>query len=167
MKKAILGIFIVIGLMSTIFALSGVGIAGNPDDECTRNGYEFGIVKYECPNEYPAENGTYLDDPLAIAYNISLKWEFDSEELEKGKYDCVSANWTSNPAVDALISFEGGDVFVHSGGTDGTIFKDDTKAISHISFCGNGDYPMVPEFGFVVGLITILGAVGVFFFVRK
>jgi hypothetical protein len=30
-----------------------------------------------------------------------------------------------------------------------------------------GNVFMIPEFGFIVGLITILGAVGVFFFVRR
>ena len=44
----------------------------------------------------------------------------------------------------------------------------DDQAVGSLELdIGSSDVPLVPEFGFIVGMLTILSAVGIFFVVRK
>jgi len=92
---------------------------GSPDKECRCNGFEFGIVKYECGESI--EKGSHADD-----YDITLSWN-----------KCNSADWTASPAVDGILSKEATIIYTHDGGTSGTIDKTLKYDISHITFCGN------------------------------
>ena len=96
---------------------------GSPDTECQNNGFDFGIAKYQCSSE-TAEPGSAYDN-----YTITVNWTGSGD-------DCSSVDWTSDPAVDGVLSKEGGDTFVKPGGTSGTI-NQGTHGISHITFCGN------------------------------
>ncbi|HJX50214.1 MAG TPA: DUF4215 domain-containing protein, partial [Candidatus Nanoarchaeia archaeon] len=96
----------------------GKGI-GSPDKECRCNGFDFGIVKYECGGGI--EKGSKTDN-----YDITLKWN-----------KCNSASWTANPAIDGVLSKEATIIYTHDGGITGTIEKTLKYDISHITFCGN------------------------------
>jgi len=94
------------------------------DGECKELGFDFGVAKWECDSE-EVEEGSAFDD-----YTITLDWNKVEEE-------CNSADWTSSPAVDGILSKEATETYVHDGGTSGTIEKNDQHSISHITFCGN------------------------------
>lgn len=128
-------------------AKTGNGV-GNPDTECQAHGFDYGIAKYDCGSTTPSDTGTYSG-----SYTINVNWT-----------DCSSVNWTATPGVYGVLEKESTDYFTYSGGTSGTINKQDHD-ISHITFCTN-EY-VVPEFGTVAGLATALGALGVFFLVRR
>ncbi len=91
---------------------------GSPDKECRCNGFDFGIVKYEC-------EGNIEEGSKAGYYNITLGWN-----------KCNSAGWTASPAVGGIISKESTSIYIHTGGTSGTVNKTLKYDISHIVFCG-------------------------------
>ena len=47
------------------------------------------------------------------------------------------------------------------GSASGTLTNDESFDVLVL------DIPLVPEFGVVIGILTVFGAVGIFFFVRK
>ena len=130
---------------------------GNPDTECANNVFNFGIVKYECPSGI--ENGS-----MGGSYDINVSWNA-----------CTSANWTADPAVGGVLVKAATLYEVYIGGTSGVVYGIDdvnnqgkpiTHDISHITFCGN-ETPVVPEFGMIIGIVTILGALVAFMIIRR
>ncbi|MFC2154101.1 hypothetical protein ACFLRC_01280 [Candidatus Altiarchaeota archaeon] len=112
--------------MST-FAVADIGIVGSKgvgsiDEECQRNNFDFGIVKFEW------EGGNYTpEDPPIPPYIVSVVG------------DDHQANWTASPAVDGVLSKEGNSTYVNLGGTSGTITQTGQNAISHLTFCGDNE----------------------------
>jgi|GEM_PF-1826235 len=158
MKKTlslvVMGVMLILtlGLVAAV-ASSGVG---NPDNECQNNGFDYGIAKYECGDSNVEELGSKGED-----YTLSVAWRYNDEK------ECAWADWTANPAVDGVLLKAGkADTVALNGGLSGTVEKQ-RYAISHITFCGNYNDPTVPEFGTVIGMVTALGALGVFFLVRR
>src|SRR3989338_7439433 len=155
MKKILTLAFLALFLVFTIgvvSAVSGNGV-GNPDNECQNNGFDFGIAKYECSST-TAEEGSAYDN-----YNITVSWVDDGD-------DCESVDWIADPAVDGVLSKEATETFIHSGGISGTITKG-KHGISHVTFCGKEVPPTIPEFGIVIWAVTLMGAVVIFFVVRR
>ena len=153
MKKALVIILISIFVFSSLSFIIAKGV-GNPDTECQTYGFDYGVVKYECGESELDELG--LD---GVSYNITIEWTQDEEN------DCNAVSWNSDPVVYGVLTKEGKESFTHLGGYEGIIYKGD-HGISHLTFCGMNP-PMVPEFGLIIGLLTILSAVGIFFIVRR
>lgn len=152
MKKLfILPVLVVLTMLLITVVNAQVAGVGSPDTECQNNGFDYGIAKYQC-NSYEPEEGSAFD-----SYDLTVEW-FGGE-------DCSSADWTADPAVDGVLSKEGTSTYVHLGGTSGTITQTGQNSISHVTFCGK--VPQVPEFGTMVGILTVLSAVGVFFIIRR
>ena len=158
MRKTLAVFALIMILVLTVGLVSAK--VGSPDEECIANGFKYGIVKYECGQYEPDELGS-----MGEYYNINItSWGFDDEK------ECVFANWEASPGVDGFVSKEGGNSFDEHFNpikTSGTITKSDQNSISHITFCSNYEPPVVPEFGTMVGILTALGALGVFFLVRR
>ena len=151
--KKLLSLFVLASLLLTVGMVSAK--VGDPDTECKAKGFDYGIVKYECNSIIPVE-GSAAED-----YEISyINWNLNNE----GK--CSSVDWTSNPDADGVLSKEGKKYFISED--LGTLSKTGKNSISHITFCGNyNDEPVVPEFGAIVATLTVIGALGAFFIVRK
>jgi hypothetical protein len=105
------------------------------DQECMEMGYDYGIEKFEFEdNEYLLEE----DNP---SYDIMVEG------------DALSLSWTSEPSVAGVVMKSALMSYDFAGGTSGTVTSQG-KEISHITFCGRNE---VPEFGFVGGIIALLG----------
>jgi hypothetical protein len=145
LKKSISLITALILIIMPMVTANGVG---SPDVECQRYGFDYGIVKYECSDGF--EEGSYYD-----YYNISVEWN-----------ECDSFDYTSDPAVDGILLKASTETTVFPGDGNGTITKPDKYDISHITFCGY-EPPVVPEFGLLVGTLTVASAITVFFLIRR
>ena len=116
-------------------------IANGWPSECTDNGFDFGIAKYECGSAAPSE-GPYS------GYSTSVTWT-----------DCTSVDWTSVPAADGIISKEGSTRYITYPGTEsGTVTQSSQNAISHITLCGNNNGNEIPEFTTIGAALALLGA---------
>lgn len=138
MKK----IIYILALLLLVVGVSAVSI----HEECQDSGFDYGIAKYQCGSTTPSEGD---------GSTTTLSWN-----------NCVSVDWTADPAVDGIISKEGTIRFVYPGGTSGTITKVDQHDISHITFCGNTNGE-IPEFTAVTAGIALLGALGVFLLKKR
>ena len=126
------------------------GGVGDPDNECQNAGFSFGIAKYGCGDSV-VEDGS-----LASYYDINVSF-FN---------DCESASWTASPAIEGVVLSKEGVCYQDlPGGSNGNITKI-RYGISHITFCGNNP-PVVPEFGLIAGITAVVGALGLFFIVRR
>lgn len=119
---------------------------GNIDQECQRYDFDFGIAKWEY-----SDNGFFLAENTT-GYNTSVTGD-DSH-----------AYWSSSPAAAGILSKEGQDYQILSGGMSGETFQGD-HGISHITLCGDDDFEEVPEFGVIASLFVL--AVAGFFVIRK
>ena len=147
-KLFVLGIMIlVIGAM-TVSARPQERV-GSIDDECARQGFEFGIVKFE----YDEELGFVAEDPAIYPWVI---------EVEGDDYE---ARWTSQPEVYAILSKEGQSTYTWDGGLNGTIHPSGQQSISHLTFCGDSE--PVPEFGVIASIALALGLLGMVVYKRN
>ena len=136
--------------MSFVFA-NGIG---DPDQECQDNGFDFGIAKFGC------EGG---------GWSISDDEGFppDGYVVDADGKDCSEVDWESNPAADGVIEKAGQDVFIHPGGTSGTIEQSGGHEISHITLCGNnGNNHEIPEFT-TIGAGLVLAGAGAYMYRKR
>jgi hypothetical protein len=150
MKKLFTALFITL-MLATIVIAQELSV-GSVDSECIANGFDYGIAKYQC-SETAAEEGSHYDD-----YTIGVTWTQDNS-------DCTSVDWTASPAVDGVLSKEGTNTTVTSGGTSGTIDQIGDNSISHITFCGDEEFE-IPEFTTIGAGLALLGA-GVYIWKKR
>lgn len=85
--------------------------------------------------------------------NGNYQVEYDPSECDNGDAVTVSATWNG-------LSGESNDV-------DWYTENSQVGCLELIVNVACGDVPLVPEFGLIVGITTVLGALGAFFIVRK
>lgn len=120
------------------------------DRECMANGFDYGIVKYQCGSYDPDEgDGT----------GMTITWHFDDEQ------ECEALEWSSTFPVDGVLSKEGDLTFVQPGGTSGYFMQTGQNAISHATFCGKKDSD-VPEFSAIAAGIVLISVAG-FVYLRR
>lgn len=147
--KTLLFMLVAVMTVSSIFA-QGQGV-GDPDNECQDNGFDFGIAKFECDDD---------------EWDISNDEGFPPEgyTVDADGEDCSEVDWTSDPAADGVIEKAGQDVFIHPGGTEGTVKQSGDHEISHITLCGNEengceeDCHEIPEFTAIGASLALAGA---------
>ncbi|MEA1924549.1 MAG: hypothetical protein U9M95_01640 [Candidatus Altiarchaeota archaeon] len=121
-------------LIITLSTLASANGIGSIDEECRNAGFSYGIAKYQCANTAPDEGD---GSTLTVTWN-----------------QCISVDWTANPAVAGVLSKEGNPTYVWGGGTSGTITKNGEQDISHITFCG--EYSEAPEYSSLAILLAAL-----------
>lgn len=100
------------------------------------------------------------------------KWEDGNVQKYMAGYavnvtgDGESANWTSSPGAECLVSQEGSNTYTHIGGTSGTVVKTGKQEIGHITLCGRSQN-QIPEFTAVAAGIALLGSGAAFIALRK
>lgn len=140
-KKATIFERIFAGFTMFLMVMASAGITpvyagvGNPDTECTANGFDYGIAKWEWTEE---------------GWILELDATFPIDEYTTSvRGSETSANWTAGPVVAGVLAKASDAIQKYSGGLSGTINKVD-KDLSHITFCGNnGDVP-------TTGTITVI-----------
>lgn len=98
-------------------------------------------------------------DELGV-YHVKL--EFQENNLHIERTSPSSVNLIDDlPLINANGNYE---LYIGAvSGHNGRMHID----FDNFQICSKQEIPLVPEFSFFVGLVTIIGAVGIFFFVRK
>ena len=131
MKKTIVGL-----VMATL--LIGMVSAISVDEECKANGFDFGIVKFQCGLTTYEEGSSYDN------YDITVDWT-----------NCESVTWSSFPTGIGVVSKEGTAIYKHY---NSPINKTGQNDISHLTFCGEiKEIPEMTTIGAFLGL-SLLGS---------
>lgn len=161
MDKILLYGVLVFMLVASLSLISAVPPAcnGNPGSIWTTNG--------DCGNVSQDVN----------QYNVGDKVFINGEGFCANTYDWAITGKPGGASSDPGIDVANGSKVVDSNGS--FCFEAYTVQLGDegeygVKFNGKGDnyriqknIPVVPEFGMIAGLATILGSVGLFFFIRK
>ena len=139
----------------------------------------MGAVSAELPEVCATVNTTYVtgivynsdgNTPLSGA-NVSVTCNVVNIETTKSADDgSYTVDYDASECAykdDVTVSVVKGDL---TGQNPNPTWYTNTSTIGCLEVVVNvacGDVSMVPEFGFFVGALTILSAVGIFFFVRR
>jgi hypothetical protein len=126
MNKAIFGILVALTMIAASAMVLGVSI----DEDCKDSFGDdyFGIVKFEWERTSFSK-----EDPEISPYTVTLTCVETKEDEET---DCIEADWTSTPDTESVIVKAGTEEETYSGGSSGTVYDIENKAISHVVFCG-------------------------------
>ncbi len=110
-------------------------------------------------------NNNSIDTPKSILSlaDGSYSIEFTAEECALGDSINVEGYCTSDMSCKETVS---GNSIVGSGTGDGTKVNIDMTSSIDLAL-GVSNIALIPEFGAVVGVLTILSALGVFFVIRR
>lgn len=147
-------------MVNTVYAVS-------IDRECTDNGFDFGIVKFEWNgNSYQPEDSTVSPYELIVTGDAS------------------EVNWGTNYQIGGVLIKASTHTEVYAGGTSGTVYgwettnpqgKPVTHDISYITFCGKSNDGCtdcnppngVPEFSTTTLALAVVGGCLGLTFLRK
>jgi hypothetical protein len=137
---------------------------------------------YDCPVEYTTVNGTIyqgeIGGPVVPGATVEVTCHHGTSDYTKpavtsdsnGKY---SVTYYSDARCDygdevTVVAYKNG---VGTGTENGEVNQTHTTYHGYF-WCstlnvGIVNVPLVPEFGLVVGAVTLFSAVGIFFFVRR
>ena len=146
MNKTILALVLVFITMTTMTAVSAVAVAKTT------------IVAGKI------YNADFTDVISGADVDVTCNGTTLSEVSESdGTYAVPFATDVCPIGSEVTVEAEKGDLYGEKTGTvlDGAIFDIPTKDIAVVNV------PLVPEFGLVIGALTALSAIGIFFFVRR
>ena len=124
-----------------------------------------GLVSAACPGELSYVEGTIYDssDNTVSDANVTVTW------VDGGITHNVYAVSNGSGYYYADLGCNTPNFYVTVSAVKGSLYGSASGDLEN-----NGDFsfaiinvPLVPEFGLVIGGLTILSAVGIFFFVRK
>jgi len=155
-KKLIVSIFILIFILSLISAPMGSEGAENGNIWTTRE---------DCGDE--AQNVNH--------YEIGEKVFIKGHNFDEGEYDWnimgLGQSENSQASCESDVIVESGSYVVDATGDfcfEAYVVQANDCGGYQVDFNHKHDtYHVVPEFGFLVGVLTILSAVGVFFAIRR
>lgn len=150
-------------ILATLLVIASVAGVIAPQPECTGNPGAIWTTNNDCGNETQDENQYALGGTVYI----------NGKNFCAGTYDWSITKQSGNPKIVVAS----GNKTVDSTGSfcfkAYTIQANDTGVYS-VDFGNKNDnyrvdlsLPVVPEFSTYVGALTVLGAVGLFFLVRK
>ena len=104
-------------------------------------------------------------------YNIGETVYINGAGFDEGSYDWAITGQAGQASCDPKVVVASDSQTVDSSGAfciEAYTVQSDDCGVYTVDFGKKNDnYHVIPEFGTMVGILTALGAVGVFFFVRK
>jgi len=172
MKKILillLGVFVLVAAISMVSANENSGSIWTTRTDC-------GNVSQEV-NQYAIGEKVYINGNNFGVDNDSEDGSDDNEDNSDEGYDWTITGQPGHASCDPSIVVASGEYMVNSSGAfcfeAYTVNPNDCGEYK-VNFEGKKDNyhvdlnaPVVPEFGAIAGLATILGAMGLFFFIRK
>jgi hypothetical protein len=111
-------------------------------------------------------------DSKGLGYTVSL-WNYTGTYIESYTSNGVvnvtgtarKINWTSDTYIDSVVYKSGSRTYTTDGGYIGKIPKTTlSNDIVFVAFCSGN---VVPEFGLIAMFVALIGALGVFMYVRR
>lgn len=148
-----------------VLAISVVSANNNPPS-CNDNQGSIWTTRSDCGTEQQDEN----------QYAIGEKVYIRGEGFCPGDYDWDITGQPGQASCDSNSVVISGNRTVDSSGNfcfEAYTVNSNDCGVYHAEFGNKGDNyhvsntPLIPEFGLTIGILTIVGAVGTFFLIRK
>ena len=104
-------------------------------------------------------------------YNLGEVVYINGDNFEEGSYDWAITGQPGGASCDPSIVVANGDYDVDESGAfcfEAYTVENDDCGVYTVDFGKKNDnYHVIPEFGAMVGILTVLSAIGVFFIIRR